>query len=121
MTDIGALKGVLRRDLTAAMKDRDRDTAAVLRTALAALDNAEAVTAPADGQVTAGAHVAGASSGVGSTEAGRRAVTGDQAREILRGLIAEQSGEAARYDALGQAAAAQRLRARAGVLGKYLG
>lgn len=121
MTDFEALKGALRRDLTVAMKERDRDTAAVLRTALAALGNAEAVRVPADGQVTAGEHVAGASSGVGSTEAVRRTVTGGQAREILRGLIAEQAGEADRYDTLGQAGAAQRLRAQAGVLRKYLG
>lgn len=121
MTGIEALKGALRRDLTAAMKERDRDTASALRTALAALDNAEAVMVLANGQVAAGAHVAGARSGVGSTEAGRRAVTGDQAREILSGLIAEQSGEAGRYDTLGQASAAQRLRAQADVLRKYLG
>ncbi|HVT69699.1 MAG TPA: hypothetical protein VHF26_18250 [Trebonia sp.] len=121
MTDIETLKGALRRDLTGAMKARDRDTVAVLRTALAALDNAEAVTVPTDGQVAAEAHVAGAGSGVGSTEAGRRTVTGDQAREILRGLIAEQTGEADRYDTLGRATAARQLRARAAVLGKYLG
>jgi hypothetical protein len=122
MTDIEALKGALRRDLTAAMKEHDRSTATALRTALAALDNAEAVTVPANGKVVAAAaHVAGAGSGVGSTEAGRRSVTGDEAREVLRGLIAEQSGEADRYDTLGQAAAAQRLRAQAGVLRKYLG
>ena len=121
MTDIEALKGALRRDLTAAMKEHDRGTATVLRTALAALDNAEAVTVPANGKVAATAHVAGAGSGVGSTEAGRRSVTGDEAREVLRGLIAEQSGEADRYDTLGQAATAQRLRAQAGVLRKYLG
>jgi len=121
MTGIEVLKGALRRDLTAAMKERDRDTASALRTALAAFDNAEAVTVPANGQVGAGAHVAGASSGVGSTEAERRAITGDQAREILGGLIAEQAGEADRYDTLGQAAAAQRLRAQADVLRRYLG
>ncbi len=120
MTDIEVLKDALRRDLTAAMKKRDRGTAAVLRTALAALDNVEAVTVPANGQVAAGAYVAGASSGVGSTEAKRRIVTGGQAREILRSLIAEQAGEADRYDTLGQATAAQRLRTQASVLGQYL-
>ena len=121
MTGIEALKGALRRDLTTALKERDRGTAAALRTALAALDNAEAVAAPTNGQAAAGAHIAGAGSGVGSTEAERRAVTGGQAREILQGLIAEQEGEARRYDALGQGTAAQRLRAQAGVLRKHLG
>jgi hypothetical protein len=121
MTDIETLKGALRRDLTAAMKERDRNTAAMLRTALGALDNAEAVVVPANGPAAAGTHVAGAGSGVGSTEARRQAVTGGQAREILRGLIAEQTGEADRYDTLGQASAAQRLRVQAGLLRKYLG
>lgn len=81
------LKEALRHDLTAAMKERDRDTASVLRTALAALNNAEAVAAPANGHREAGAHVAGASGGVGSTEASRRVITGDQARQILIDLI----------------------------------
>jgi hypothetical protein len=121
VTGIEALKGALRRDLTTALKERDRGTAAALRTALAALDNAEAVAAPTNGQAAAGPHIAGAGSGVGSTEAERRAVTGGQAREILQGLIAEQEGEARRYDALGQGTAAQRLRAQAGVLRKHLG
>lgn len=118
-----ALRAALRRGLTAALKARDSDAVTALRTAMAAIDNAEAVPVPAAGRAgtpASSAHVAGARAGLGSTEATRRRLTAGELRDILRGQVAENSREADRYDALGQAQAARRLRGQARVLAAYL-
>ena len=67
----------------------------------------------------AGGRIAGARDGVGSTEAARRALGVDQVRAIVRAQIDEATREADRYDGLGQAGAAQRLRRQARVLAAY--
>ena len=87
----------------------------------AAIDNAEAVAAPDTSPAGTGGPIAGARDGVGSTEANRRTLGVDQVRAILRDQINEATHEADRYDALGQAAAAERLRRQARVLAAYAG
>jgi uncharacterized protein len=120
-TDNGrALRAALRQGLTAALKTRDSDALAALRTAMAAIDNAEAVPVPAASPATSSVHVAGARSGPGSTEAARRELSAGELRDVLRGQIAEHSREAERYDALGRADAAERLRRQARTLATYL-
>ncbi len=52
----------LRLGLTAALKARDRDALAALRTAIAAIDNAEAVSAPDTPPPAISAHITGARS-----------------------------------------------------------
>jgi uncharacterized protein len=118
--DAQALRATLRRGLTAAMKARDTEVLAALRTAIAAIDNAEAVAVPADRAPVTSAHIAGASSGAGSAEAARRQLDGDEVRRILRDQADEQAREADRFDELGQADAARRLRRRAEVIAAYL-
>ena len=120
--DAQALRAALRLGLTAALKARDRDALAALRTAIAAIDNAEAVPVPApDAALPAtSAHIAGARSGLGSSEAARRELSASELRDILRGQIAEHISEAGRYDTLGQADAAERLRRQAHALTAYL-
>lgn len=114
------LRARLRADLTAAMKARERTAVSALRTALAAVDNAEAVRAP-EGAVTATSeHVAGARQGVGSTEAARRELSAADLADLLRAQVDERREEAARYAALGRDGAAERLRAEADVLAVYL-
>ena len=127
-TDPEVLRSAMRADLVAAMKERRREVVAVLRTALAALDDAEAVAAPAaqssvqGGQSPVqGGHVAGARVGVGSTEVERRVLSLADVRAVLEAQIAERTVEAERYDTYGQHDAANRLRREAGVLGAYLG
>jgi uncharacterized protein YqeY len=121
-----ALRAALRHGLTTALKARDTDAMAALRTAIAAIDNAQAVPAAALNPLAAlnppaaSAHVAAARRGVGSTEAARRQLSGSELRDILRDQIAEHDREADRYDALGQADAAQRLRRQARTLRAYL-
>ena len=115
-----ALRATLRRDLTAAMKARHPDEVAALRTAIAAIDNAEAVTAPAAAPAATSAHIAGARAGLGAAEAARRQLTADELRDILRAQLAEYTREADRYAGHGQAAAAERLRNQASLLSRYL-
>ena len=115
-----APRAALRRGLTAALKTRDSDALAALRTALAAIDNAEAVPAPATNSPITSAHVAGSRGGVGSTEAVRRQLSASELHAILRSQIDEHSREAGRYEALGHAAAAERLRRQASTLATYL-
>lgn len=119
-TDAEALRAGLQRDLTAAMKARDRDSVDALRTALAAIGNAEAVAAPAAGPDATSEHIAGARSGLRATEAARRELRTSDLHAILRGQIAEHTRDADRYDALSQADAAARLRQQARVLAAYL-
>lgn len=115
-----ALRATLRRDLTAAMKARQPDEVAALRTAIAAIDNAEAVTGPTAAPAATSAHIAGAREGLGAAEAARRQLTADELRELLRAQLAEYTREADRYVAHGQAASAERLRHQASLLSRYL-
>jgi uncharacterized protein YqeY len=121
----------LRTALRAAMRDRDTVAVRVLRSTLAALDNATAVPGPA--AAPAGdEHVAGSAVGLGAAEAARRELTEDEAVAIVRAEIAErvtaadqygggadQYGGAAAADQYG-GAAADRLRAEAACLAAYL-
>ena len=117
-----ALRAALRRDLASAMKAREPEAVAALRTAIAAIDNAEAVAIPAAGerQAAASPHVAGARAGVGATEAARRKLNGGDIRAILDDQVAGYRHEADGYEALGQADAARRLRNQARLLAAYL-
>jgi hypothetical protein len=101
-----ALRAVLRRDLVSAMKAREPDAVAALRTAIAAIDNAEAVPAPEARQAATSSHIAGARAGLGAAEAARRNLSDSEQRAILRDQIAGYTAEADRYEALGQPAAA---------------
>ena len=115
-----ALRATLRDGLITALKSRDSDALAALRTAIAAIDNAEAVRIPDAQPPAMSTHVAGASSGAGSTEATRRQLSGSEVHDILRDQIADHAREADRYDTLGQADAAHRLRRQARALEAYL-
>ncbi|GAA4950192.1 hypothetical protein GCM10023224_38030 [Streptomonospora halophila] len=110
----------MRRDLTAALKNRDKTAAAALRSALAAVENAEAsdadLPAAADSE-----HVAGGAVGVGAAEAERRVLSEGDVRAIVAREADERSVSAQEYERLGRADAAERLRAEAEVLGRYLG
>ncbi|MEY7971704.1 GatB/YqeY domain-containing protein [Saccharomonospora xinjiangensis] len=125
------MRAALRQHLTTALKARDRVALAALRSALGAIDNAEAVpidsapidSAPIDSAPVAGLggeHVAGAASGVGATEMTRRELTDAQLREIVENEIRERTAAADEYERLGRADHAERLRAEAEVLTRHL-
>lgn len=109
----------LRRDLTAALKARDSVTVAALRSALAALDNAGAVEAPAS-RVEGTEHFAGTTPGVGATDAARRVLGDHDAREILRSQVEEHRRSADEYARLGRQDIAELRRTEAAVLAAYL-
>ena len=118
--DPRALRAALRRDLVSAMKAREAQAVSALRTAIAAIDNAEAVPAAEASQPTTSTHFAGARAGVGATEAARRELSDGDIRAILGDQIASYAREADGYDAVGQADAARRLRDQARLLAAYL-
>ena len=116
----GPLRAALRQGLTTALKARDTEALAALRTAIAAIDNAEAIATADTHRPVTSADIAGASSGVGSTEAVRQSLSSGQLRDIVREQITEYAREADRYDALGQPDAAHRLRHRARILADHV-
>lgn len=116
----------MRRALTAAMKARDQHAVTALRSALAAIDNAEAVgTADAvdtagQGHPTGEGRIAGAILGVGAAEVARRTLTSAETQAIVRQEVAERQTAAHAYERAGQSGPAGRLRAEAEVLRAYL-
>lgn len=110
-----------RDDLTAALKARDRVAVTALRSALAAIDNAEA--RPVDhalDSVTGNEHVAGSATGLGAAEAERRHLTETDLWSIVENEVRERSVAAQEYKQLGRDDLAERLRAEAEVLSRYL-
>ncbi|EHR62573.1 GatB/YqeY domain-containing protein [Saccharomonospora cyanea] len=115
------MRADLRQDLTAALKTRDRVAIAALRSALGAIDNAEAV--PVDSAQATGTdseHVAGAASGVGAAETRRRDLTEAELRSIVENEVRQRTAAADEYERLGRVEAAERLRAEAEVLNRHL-
>lgn len=101
---------VLRRALSEAIRARDAAAVSALRSALAAIENAEAVD---------GADVT-ASTGVGSTEVARRSLTDSEVQELVDAERTERLSTALEYDRLGQGDHAARLRSEAAVLSRHL-
>jgi uncharacterized protein len=102
--DADTMRTALRRDLMAAMKIRDTAHVAALRTAIAAIDNAESVD----------------TAGVTATEVQRRQLSADQVRAVLAEHIDGYAVEAQGYDAVGQTGPAERLRRQAALLRRHL-
>ena len=107
----------LRLALRSAMKARDTLATSALRSALAAIGNAEAISpGAAQGQPTADAHVAGSVPGLGAAEAGRRLLSGDEVAAIVAAEAAERRTAAGHYEASGNAGRAARLLREAEVI-----
>jgi uncharacterized protein YqeY len=129
MPDDGDVRDRLRRALPAAIRARDTVAVAALRSALAAIDNAEAVDpeavepqadhAPASG---AGSHpgVAGSVAGVGAGEVARRPLTAWEIEETVRAEVVERQIVARIYEGAGRFDQAERLRREAQLLNAYL-
>jgi uncharacterized protein len=110
----------LRGDLTAALKARDHVAVAALRSALAAIENAEAVPVERPAASLSGnEHFAGSTS-PGEVEAVRRELTEADVRSIVEREVRERADAAREYAGLGREDHAQRLRAEAEVLRRYL-
>jgi hypothetical protein len=94
------LTELLSQELVVARRNGDRAVAASIRTTLAALANAEAVSieGPADVPMTGSAHVAGARLGVSAGEAPRRELSVREQRSLVRGEIASLQEAARLYE-----------------------
>jgi uncharacterized protein len=113
-----SLRDRLRTALPTAMKARDRTAVAALRSALAALDNAE--TVKIDDRTATGQAIEQVAIGVGTTEVERRMLTESEMTALIRREVTERETAAADYESAGHDDRATRLRAEAGVLAAHL-
>jgi uncharacterized protein YqeY len=109
---VPALADQLAADLLVARKARDVVTVNALRTALAALANAEAPPAPPTSSASPPV--------MGLVEHDRLVRSADDHQEILREQVATRVAAAEEYDAIGRPEAAATVRAEAAVLERYL-
>lgn len=107
------VRRALRERLTTAMRERDRPTASAIRSALAALENAEAVPQRGPAGAPMSTHVAGARLGVGAAEAERLDLDDETESAILRAEVDGLLEAAREYDAAGQETHAGQARAAA--------
>ena len=107
------IRSVLRHLLKERMVARDREAAAVLRSAIAAIENAEAQAA--DDVSAAEALLAGPGA-PGAADVARRHVDDGEARAIVEREVAELDAAATEYGAVGQPDAAAAAARQAEVL-----
>lgn len=94
----------------------------MLRSALAAIENAEAL--PADQplhRVAENEHIAGSAAGLGAAEVERRHWTEADLHAIVEKEVHERSVAAGGYEQIDRNDLAERLRSEADVLSRYLG
>jgi uncharacterized protein YqeY len=115
MTPASTLRETLRADLKAAMLGKDREHAALLRTLIAAIDNAEAVEATAEQQTESFRKL-----GDPSGEVARRVLTAADIAAVLEREAASQLEAAAQYRAGGNEAEAAKLEAESSVVRGYI-
>ncbi|WP_135453480.1 glutamyl-tRNA amidotransferase [Mycobacterium sp. DL99] len=109
----------LRESLLSARKSRDATSVTAIRSALSAIDNAE--TPHADQTDTRiGGPIAGAVSGVGSTEVARRALSDAEIRGLIQTEVDERLTAADQYIANGHHERAADLQSEATVLAQML-
>lgn len=113
----GPLHERLSASLPAAMRARDPVAVAALRSAIAALGNAEAV--PVDSVPPAGA-LEQAGVGAGAADAPRRELDEAEAHAVVRAEVTSRHEAADRLAGHGRHAEADRLRAEAQVLRTHL-
>ena len=113
-----SLRDRLRAALPTAMKSRDKTAVAALRSALAALDNAEAVKT--DERTAKGQAVEQVAIGAGTTEVDRRVLTEPEVTALVRHEVTERENAAADYESAGRGDRATQLRAEAEVLTAHL-
>lgn len=115
MRTVDEWKTLLRTALRDAQRARDGEAMAVLREALATIDNAEApdVSHAPSGDT---GPIAGAVQGLGAGEIARRVLGPDEVTAIIAREMTERRDAAATYVALGRPAEAETLERQARVL-----
>ncbi|MEV4621620.1 hypothetical protein AB0J74_23285 [Asanoa sp. NPDC049573] len=112
-TEPCALRERLRRTLRDALRARDAVAAGALRSAIAAIDNAESVPGVSLG--VRSSQPLGVT-GVGAAEVPRRELDTEEMLRIVRAEAADRMAAAAQYERLGQVDAAARMRSGAELL-----
>ena len=118
MSDASRIKRQLRDELKFALKSRQSDAVSAFRTAIAAIDNAEAVQ-PGE-PTTQPPNLSPLGSAFGSTELLRRTLSQDEVSTILQGEMDQRTEQAFNYEALGRPEDAERLRREAAILEPFL-
>lgn len=114
------LRDRLRHALPAAMKARDTTAVAALRSALAAIDNAEAVDASFAPTVDLAGEIANSAVGLGAGDVQRRTLSEAQVAGVVRAEITDRRAAAAEYERAEQHDRAVRLRGEADVLDSHV-
>jgi uncharacterized protein len=115
--DDGEVRQRLELALRTALQARDTIAVSALRSALAAIGNAEAIPVRPAGRAGASSpHFAGSAAGLGAAEAKRRRLGEGEAEQIVRAEVAERQAAAGDYDRASHADRAERLRREASVL-----
>lgn len=109
------MKARLRADLRAALKDRNALDVKVIRSLVAALDNAEAPAIPQERTASMQHQFAS-----GSAEVERLRLTWPQVREVLAAELQEREHAADGFDRLDMLERSATLREEAGVIKRYL-
>lgn len=117
MADTQAIELIerMRQDMRQALKARERNTLDELRSLLARISNAEAITPP---DAVIGGQVAGAAEGVGSTEAQRKQLSPADVHAIIVAEAHEIESTLAGIDKTNDYAI--QLREKLAVIQKYL-
>jgi uncharacterized protein YqeY len=111
----------MRAALTVAMKARDMATVRAIRSALGAIDNAEAVEATVEsGSIDADSTIAGAVAGAGSTEVHRRTLDDRGTTQVLQAEIDDRLAAAEEYRSAGADERADLLRAEADAIAAFI-
>ncbi len=111
----------LRHDLTAAIKVRDLTATRALRSALSAIENAEATELIQDPRVaTGGQYIAASTAGLGAAEVERRVLSDRDVHVLVQAQVDERLLAAEEYESLSREDLASQFRAEADVLGQYL-
>jgi uncharacterized protein len=119
MPDPIRLRQRLRESLKVAMRAGDSTAIAAFRSAVSAIDNAEAVDLSNAPGPTGGA-IEDALLGVGAGEVARRELSAKDVVEIVRAEVREHAAAAAEYERLGRPEQASRFNAQATALESFL-
>jgi uncharacterized protein len=115
LPNIDSFRRRLRKSLKAALSARDTIATAAIRSAMSAIDNAEAVdlshAPPPKGGIVGDVRL-----GVGAGEAARRQLSGQDVLELVGAEVSDRRLAAAEYERLDRTDEASRLRAEANAL-----
>jgi uncharacterized protein YqeY len=106
----------LQQALRTALRARDAAAVSALRSAQAAISNAEAIVPPASATRRPQRHIAGSIEGLGAAEALRRTLSEAETSGIIESEICERREAADLYERAGHAGRAARLRREADAL-----